>query len=192
MQPSIHILTAMKCDRAPQGCGRCESAGKPCWYVVPDSSLRVRNQTDKAERHAVSAWRARAKHAPIRYTFAGGEGSDSSDSTSGNVPSSTLERPLATKVEELARYRFIYDFSECRSGLSAMSFGDSRAASLVTSALSRALAGLGDSLRSPHFEVTHKLVLMAILLGLHQVRCLWPSALLITIAVRLMNWGLEY
>ena len=112
--------------------------------------------------------------------------------------SQTLELPLALDIETLARQRFIYDFCDSMKGLSltdalvkdeqGMSDGaeaafvatalanfntrhrDLRAASLATSALGRALSILACSLRSSQAKVTHKMVLMAILLGLHQVR----------------------
>lgn len=111
--------------------------------------------------------------------------------------SAPLELPLVTDVETLARHHFIYDFCDGRKGLSLTvalakdehqesdgaeaafvatslanfytSHGDSRAASLAISALGRTLSILADSLRSPHAKVTHKMALMAILLGLHQV-----------------------
>jgi hypothetical protein len=112
--------------------------------------------------------------------------------------STPLELPLATDVETLARHHFIYDFCDSRKGLSltdalakdehqesdgaeaafvATSLAnfytrhrDSRAASLAASALDRALSILAESLRPSQAKVTHKMVLMAILLGLHQVR----------------------
>lgn len=189
---SILSLTVNQCDRRPTGCSRCMSSGKVCLYALPDGSLRVRNETDKAERHAVSAWRARATNAARRH----------SDETRIAY---RVQQPVSTDVRELARFRFIYDFSESKSGLSAMSFADlsgttaikdsaqkyrdglvaaltatslanfhvrhydTRAVSASSSALSKALSILGRSLQSSSQEVTLDLVLAAVLLGLHQV-----------------------
>lgn len=117
-----------------------------------------------------------------------------------------LQRPMTTNLEDLARHRFVYDFSEGQGGLSALSFfgelqnigsltegeqrdaggleaafmaaslanfhnrhRDSRVESLATPTLSKALAVLRNSLQSSSKVIPRNLVLMAILLGLHQV-----------------------
>ena len=191
-----------QCDRAAAGCARCRRAGYQCLYATPDNSIRIRNQTYAAERHAIRAWRARAKDFPT----------PTSQAVVRSRSSTPLEHPLATDVGTLAQNRFIYDFSNINLGLTlcqvfsidrvpssvagtstkylqrretegeevafvATSLAnfhrrhhDSRAASLAALSLGRALSMLAHSLRSSPTKVTHRTVLMAILLGLHQVR----------------------
>ena len=188
MLPSPRLLTTTQCDRAAAGCGRCERAGHECVYEAPDQSLRIRNQTNAAERHAIRAWRARAKEAPTQAPQA-------IVRSRSIIP---LELPLAINIETLARQRFIYDFCGNKKGLSLIDaltkdeqresdgaeaafvatsmanyhkrHRDSRAIPLATSALGKALSILARSLHSSQAKVTHKMVLMAVLLGLHQVR----------------------
>ena len=120
-----------------------------------------------------------------------------------------MEQPIALDVTELARSRFLYDFSDRSSGLSAMSsfrelsvsgsasestqleregiraafaatslanfhsrHHDPRAESLARPALGRALAMLRQSLECSNGEISQDLVIMALLLGLQQVRSL--------------------
>lgn len=183
------LLTTIQCDRAAAGCTRCKRAGQQCIYAAPEKCLRIRNQTDRTERHAVRAWRARSKHAQTQAP--------------------TVEPPFSSNVETLACHRFIYDFSKDRNTLSGLSafpsdkltsakdaltkeeqrgndgakaafiaaslanfhrrHHDPRAPRLATAALGKALSSLALCLQFPHAKPTHNMVLMAILLGLHQV-----------------------
>ena len=194
------LLTADQCDRQDSGCIRCLRAEQDCTYAVPPKALQIRDQTDKAERHAIAAWRARAKNIkdptqdvamPTRPAAA-----------VLNVPA---ERPLPTDFGLLARHRFIYDFSKSGTSLSALALEgkspypttsgkdqcagsavesamfatalanfharhyDLRAAQLARTELGKALAILQQTMRDSRCRVTPDLVLVAVLLGLHQV-----------------------
>lgn len=182
-------LTLEQCDRGLPECDRCKSVGRPCVYSKPDGSLRIRNESAKAERNAVSAWRARANET-------------TNHSTESVYNSTTLIQPFSIDSENFARHRFFYDFSESSSGFPGLSFGDLcrtnltpgtagggleaalRATSLVnfrkrhhdirsgvaaSSALNKAIGILRQSLQASCPEIPLNVVLTAILLGLHQV-----------------------
>ena len=159
-------------------------------YTVSSSSLRIRDQTTKVERHANAAWRARTNESRTRYSNA-------------TVSSGALLWPIPADIDTLALHRFLYDFSESKTSLSAISLQDfsspasdgvnpaflatslanfnsrhrdQRAAIRASKALSQALVHFRRTLQSAPCHITQDLVLTAILLGLHQVRSRRPSA----------------
>lgn len=156
-------------------------------YAAADSTVRIRDQSQKARRSAILAWRARARE-PLQPT----------------TPPA-IEQPITIDVKELACNRFIYDFSQHTTGLSSIALGehyraprcsgsaqgrdpgleasfvatalsnfhvrhcDSRAASLASIALGKAFSTLSNSLQSSDGVVTQDIALTAVLLGLQQV-----------------------